>query len=159
MVIVTAQEPHHQNPISTPTPEGGDPPLETYVFYQKIKEKWTQPDTVIRSPRFKPIKIARISWTRIHMPGTSPKCLALHWLFHFILTAILRFVLFLLSRRHLKNVATNSLDSSHWQVGPCLLPSNLSRLATASISTVQQNPHWQPVASDKPRQCLGLLYR
>ena len=78
MVIVTAQEPHHWNPISAPTPEGGDPPLETYVFYQKIKEKWTQPDTVIRSPRFKLIKIARISWTLIHMPGTSPKCLALH---------------------------------------------------------------------------------
>ena len=59
MVIVTSQEPHHWNPLNTPTPEGGDPLLKTYIFYQKIKEKGTQPDTVIRSPRFKLIKTAR----------------------------------------------------------------------------------------------------
>ena len=59
MGIVTSQEPHHWNPLNSPTPEGGDPLLKTYLFYQKTKEKGTQPDTVIRSPRFKLIKRAK----------------------------------------------------------------------------------------------------
>lgn len=78
----TSQGPHRSSPVSPPTPDAGLPSLRDLHFLQATKEKWTQPDSMIGSPRCKLILRARISWTLNHVPATPPRAFMLTISFH-----------------------------------------------------------------------------